>query len=265
MRVVACFIQPAVRAAAFAFILLFIPAGGVFGSQPPALSAYNEGNTRYEKGDYASARDAYLTSIENGARDAALYYNLGNAYVKLTNYGRAVLFYERALRVDGNDGDAEANLEYVRARLKDRIETPEVNPLLKLFFFYHYYFSLATQAIVVLVLFSLAMLSSVFFVLARTESGKTRALVGIVAFFVMTALVGVSLSLRYTTVYHNEYAVILADEVIARSEPRENAAESFKIHEGTKVEVIRKTDTWCEVLLPNNLLGWVTRDTLESI
>ena len=49
-----------------------------------------------------------------GPYSANLFYNLGNAYFRTGNFGRAILNYERALALDRHHPESEANLRVVR-------------------------------------------------------------------------------------------------------------------------------------------------------
>ena len=83
---------------------------------------FQQGNARYQEGDYGGAAEAYEAVIEGGFESSELYYNLGNAYFRLDDLARSVLYYERALRLDRGNDDAAANLALVKERLPDRID-----------------------------------------------------------------------------------------------------------------------------------------------
>ena len=78
-------------------------------------------NESYEGGEYAQALEIYERLVEEGAVDPDLFYNLGNAYYKEGQPGRAVLYYKRALRLAPRDNDARTNLQLVSFRPLFRI------------------------------------------------------------------------------------------------------------------------------------------------
>ncbi len=87
----------------------------------PALVADNssgnmfeQANIAYTRADYQLAINHYLTIAGKNGSSAPLLYNLANSYAATDQVGRAVLNYERALRLSPGDGDIQANLEQVR-------------------------------------------------------------------------------------------------------------------------------------------------------
>ena len=92
-----------------------------------AEEAFQRGNQLYEAGRYADAAAAYGRALgaadrkgSSGNREAVgsnLFYNLGNAWFRAGEPGRAVLNYERALRLQPNHPEAAANLAFVRRQL----------------------------------------------------------------------------------------------------------------------------------------------------
>lgn len=79
----------------------------------------------------ASGRNAALREsvrgfeslLASGVRHGALEHNLGNAYFRLGDIGRAVLHFRRAARLAPRDGRIQANLAFARARVN-----PPVTP-----------------------------------------------------------------------------------------------------------------------------------------
>ena len=57
-------------------------------------------NSLAANGRYAEAAQAYQQLIDQGAADSAVYYNLGNAYMRLGNLGQAIVNYQRAAQLD---------------------------------------------------------------------------------------------------------------------------------------------------------------------
>ncbi|MBP2681726.1 MAG: hypothetical protein H6Q78_1589, partial [Candidatus Krumholzibacteriota bacterium] len=112
-------------------VLVGSPSGQVGGPTSPGPSRlkdlFAEGNALYEAGDYESAIDRYTSVVKAGVADKDLYYNLANAYYKIDDLGRAVLFYERAHRVAPRDRDVRENLGLVRSQLRDKQFVREQN------------------------------------------------------------------------------------------------------------------------------------------
>ena len=71
---------------------------------------------------YRQAVAGFSALVEAGVRNAALEYNLGNAYFRLNELGAAILHYARAQLLDPADQKIAANLEYARRQVEPAIE-----------------------------------------------------------------------------------------------------------------------------------------------
>src|SRR5438045_7104192 len=79
--------------------------------QNPAFAKANEA---YSAGRFQEAVEGYQSLASSGQWSANLFYNLGNAWFRLGNFGEAILNYERALALDPHHPEAAANLVLVR-------------------------------------------------------------------------------------------------------------------------------------------------------
>ena len=71
---------------------------------------FAKANTEFAAGNFKAAIADYQTVVDSGERSANLFYDLGNAYFRHGDFGRAILNYERALRLDPHHPEADANL-----------------------------------------------------------------------------------------------------------------------------------------------------------
>ncbi len=75
---------------------------------------FKHGNEAYSRGDFSTAAEFYhLLNLTSGYSAGALS-NLGNSYAQSGQTGRAILNYERALRLDPSDSNIQGNLELIR-------------------------------------------------------------------------------------------------------------------------------------------------------
>src|SRR5213076_1228498 len=93
---------------------------------PSAEAASNDGpsrtgddlfakaNTEFAAGNFKAAIADYQTVVDSGEWSANLFYDLGNAYFRHGDFGRAILNYDRALRLDRHHPEADANLRIAR-------------------------------------------------------------------------------------------------------------------------------------------------------
>lgn len=77
-------------------------------------SLFEEANGALEGGDYASAIDSYEDLLSQDGPRVSVLQNLGSAYFREGEVGRAILSFERALVLDPGNADLEANLKLAR-------------------------------------------------------------------------------------------------------------------------------------------------------
>ena len=85
---------------------LFFAVSSSFGA--PTWEAANEA---YQNGKYEEAKVDYLQLADMHEYSADLFYNLGNAWFKLGDQGRAILNYQRALVLNPRLDEAKSNLQ----------------------------------------------------------------------------------------------------------------------------------------------------------
>jgi len=101
-------------------LLLFLCSLPVFGQD-----AFVEGNEKYVEEHYKTALKSYESLIDSVNQSSEIYYNLGNAYYKTKNIGKAIWAYESALKTDPKNEDAKFNLEFANLQTEDKIEQPD--------------------------------------------------------------------------------------------------------------------------------------------
>ena len=89
----------------------------------------DQANQRFAAGDYAGAATAYDQLLATEGPRASLFYNLGNSYQRLGQYGPAILAYERARLLTPRDPDLLANLTLAR-KAAAAFEETRLNPRL---------------------------------------------------------------------------------------------------------------------------------------
>ena len=88
------------------------------------ISVSDSANSLYADGQFESARTLFESLAEKGTSDPALYYNIGNCYTRLGQFGEARLWYERSLLFDPRNEETLHNLEWLNTRLTDALPPP---------------------------------------------------------------------------------------------------------------------------------------------
>src|SRR5215471_7695650 len=98
------------------FALLVLPAAQAAPNDGSSQTSelFAKANTAFTAGQFKSAIQQYQAVVQSGEWSANLFYDLGNAYFRDSDFGRAILNYERALQLDRNHPEADANLRIAR-------------------------------------------------------------------------------------------------------------------------------------------------------
>ena len=260
-----------------------VPAAAADADSPGTLFA--AGNAAYEAGAYADAIDRYEQTVAAGIVHADLYYNLANAYFKITDLGRAVLWYERALRIDPRHQDARANLAMVRTLLRDQQLVPAEGGARGALLAWHRRLSTEESVAVACGFYALFFIAALCLVFRRSGGfaafyrraswlsparlfGLTMTQDLVLAMVTTAVLAVVFAGSAYAKVQDARESlrgVVVSEEVTVYSAPSEESTLQFKIHEGTIVSVRDGRSGWVRVDLPGDLSGWVEDGVVERI
>ncbi len=98
----------------FSFLVVaWLAMPGAFAAPAADGDGFARGNRLYASGKYAEAVAAYESQVRRGADSANLFYNLGDAYQRVGNRGRAILNFQRALLLEPSHAEAAANLAFI--------------------------------------------------------------------------------------------------------------------------------------------------------
>src|SRR2546429_8182442 len=75
---------------------------------------FAKANTEFAAGNFKAAIADYQAVVGSGEWSANLFYDLGNAYFRHGDFGRAILNYDRALALERHHPEATANLQIAR-------------------------------------------------------------------------------------------------------------------------------------------------------
>lgn len=217
--------------------------------------------TAYDKGDFKGAAAFYKSKLDSARPSPAILYNLGNCLYQAGELPRALLCYERALRLAPRDSDILENLNLVRRKLDlpelYRLESPlDLWPYLR--------DSLRPDEWLLLASFGLA--------LAMLSFG-VRTLRRVSFFWVWQLCAGVLLlvfalvcfSSQSFGSYSEDQAIILIRNAQARKLPSATAETSdLRLRPGEQVSVLERRGDW---LLVRNAdgEGWLERKDASAL
>ncbi len=246
-------------------LLLGFPAAG-HASDAYVDSLFNAANAAYTEGVWSEAVQAY-SAIENlGLESPVLYCNLGNAWFKNGDVSKAILYYERALKLDPSYDDARYNMTVASDFVQDRIE-PVPEFILKTWV-RNLCYALDSDAWAVsgLVFFAVAVAALLLFLLSGSLVWRRTGFFSAVVFFLLS-LSAVSFSFWQRSDYsRKDGAIIMAPVVSVRSSPSSEAStDLFILHEGTKVQILDEVGDWRNIELADGRQGWMKSADMEII
>ena len=242
--------------------IIFTYAGGLGFAQTLDLQKdFRAANKLYHDGKFADASKAYQKIVAGGCASACLFYNLGDAYVKTGELGKAVLSYERALREDPRDPEAKANLDYVRGLLSDRSEEGGIMDLVQKFS-PSQWISWRENTWGFVLLYWIGIVVAMVGIFMRR--GRKGVFTGASVFLGLALVLATTLFLR-SSLWADPQAIVMAKEAEVRYGPVLGESTAFTLHEGSKVRVLRSAGDWVQILFAKGKVGWLPSEMLERI
>ena len=252
-------LAPAATAAAM-LLLVVVAAAARAGEETPQ-AAFFRGNALYADGRYADATAAYEQLLASGVASANTYYNLGNAYLKQGQVGRAVLAYERAARLAPGDPDLRANLAFAR----EQAGTVDAHPWWRRLLF-PLAATWSTDALVAgaaAAWWALLLLLIVRLVRPDVQRAASRgAIVAAAALLVA----GTSAAYRLSTVDLRPTVVVVApSETAVRFEPSDSGTVHFQVKPGAMLRRLGEREGWVQVGRDDGRRGWIERAAVGDV
>ena len=247
-------------------LMLLMPFAADASNDVYVDSLWNSANQAYMEGRWADAAADYELISGMGLESASLYCNTGDAYFKDGNVPMAILFYERALKLDPSYEDARYNLQLLNSTIQDRID-PVPDFILKVWAKdICYLMNSDAWAVCFIVFLALTLALALLFILGATAAGRRAG------FFtgIVTLLLAIA-SLSFSIWQKNDYmsaddAIVIRPVTSVKSSPSSEAStDLFILHEGTKVKILDKVGNWNNIELADGRQGWLLSKDLEII
>ncbi len=240
-----------------------------------ASSVIAQADSAYMRDDYAQAVKLYTEAIDNEGSSTLLYYNLGNAYYRMGQLGKAIVCYERALRLDPTNNDAKTNLEFVNSKITDQAGdngTFISNTFDKIIDYCH----ANGWAWIAITSFILFLLSIALYVFASSIMLRKTGFFGAIILILVSVVSNIFAYQAAGKANSHNHAVIIEPSTILSTSPRipkDRSEEAMLLHEGTKVEILDSVSTtidsiatkWYDVKVDNSHRAWVNSSAIEKI
>ncbi|MGA4579675.1 SH3 domain-containing protein [Limisphaera sp. VF-2] len=219
-----------------------------------ADAAFEAANRLYEQGRFLEAARAYEELQNRGLLSSALLYNLGNAWFKGGQIGRAIASYRLALQWAPRDPEVRANLHFARQQVQGATWRPS---------WYEAAFERLTLnkwTILVLVPFWGTML---LLTLRQVRPAwKTRLAPWVWIGSVVTAVTAACLVAAVQLRLHRPMGVVVVGNAQVRSGPFEESPALFTVRDGAELRILDRKDRWVRVTADGQQSGWLPEDQL---
>ena len=226
----------------------------------PVDSLFSIGNRYFSIEKYDYALDAYLAILEK-VENPDLYYNIGNTYYRQGNLGQAIWAYEKGIQLSPLHKDLKYNLDFVNARVKDRIEVPKGILFIEMYRTIKRNVKLNDLLLwggIMILLASFATFFKVFNILDNIFAYRMTVIL-----FIFSLLLHMIALDKYWEISDKNEGIIISSIVNVRSAPIDRDEKIiFRIHEGLKVDIVQSQPGWFEIILLDGKKGWIEHQSL---
>src|SRR6266436_538493 len=228
---------------------------------PPVLAQadveFAKANEEFAQGHFKEAISGYEALVRAEQWSANLFYDLGNAYFRTGDFGRAILNYERALALERHHPEATANLQIARdeARALELQQSWQER--------YLQFASVNQYSTTAAVAFWAGALCIVALIFASRRSVRLIAL----------SILSLSVfALAIFAIYEIDHgskgralAVVTGSDVQARLATADTANSVLALPPGSEIKILNTRGDWVYAALPNNLRGWIPATSAELV
>lgn len=226
---------------------------------------FEQANTLYNEGNYTEALDKYSTILDSGEHSAELYFNIANAHYKLNHIAPSIYYYEKALLLKPNDKDIKNNIAFARNMTIDGIDVVPESGFSKLIKSITNTFSFDVWAKLSIVLvFCFVVLFLIYYFAYSSLKKRLTFISSLTALFLCFVTVIFAFH-KYDLDKNDKPAIVFAQESKIKSEPNLRSEESFRLHEGTKVQVLDTIGEWKKIKLSDGKTGWVLSEDIKML
>lgn len=229
------------------FVALLTFAGQMFAAN--VADDFSTANKLYAEGKFSDAANLYEKILASGQMSPDLLFNYGNAEFKAGNLGEAIAAFRRAELLAPRDSEIRANLDFARKQVEGTTvsESRWQDWLSQL--------TLNEWAILAAIAFWLTFILFAVKQIRPVLVPKLRA--ATFALIFLTILFVAATGLQAAEHFSKQSAVVISNDVVAKSGPFDDAQNSFAAHDGAELSVLDKHDNWIQVTDSTGKIGWL--------
>ncbi len=233
------------------FVLAMLLCGRSHALATELSSQFDSANKLYEQGKFAEAAARYEQLIQSGSVSPALCFNLGNAFFKAGEVGRALAAYRQAEHLAPRDPDLRANLQFVRRQVQGPTLAPDrwQRWLGRL--------TVNEWAVLASAAFWLWLLLLAAAQLRPALKPALRTLVWFVGTATLVLCICFGAVLSFTSA---AAAIVVTRDAVVRNGPLDESPPVFTAHDGAELSVLDRKNDWLQVNAGQQRTGWLKAD-----
>jgi tetratricopeptide (TPR) repeat protein len=232
---------------AVAVFLAFLAVAAHAAENPRA--AFESANSLYYEGKFQQSAAVLQSLITNGYTSAESYFNLGNAFYKSDQVGRAIVAYRQAASLKPRDADIRANLRFARRQASgppgdQNLAERAINKMT------------ANEWAVAFSIFLWGLFGTLAFRQWKPAPGRAPGWVYLL--FTLGLLVaGAGMSIAIESQHISKVAVTIVPSAPVRQGPHDSAQAVYTARDGVELPVIDHKDAWLLVRIDREHFGWM--------
>ena len=214
----------------------------------------------YDRRDTKTAEAIYKSQLDPKNPDPAWIYNLGNCAVQKGNLPQALVYYERARRLDPGDSDILENLNFVRRKLLQPESGKSNTPIDSLENFRDS-FRPDSWVLIIAITWSMCWLSIAFRRILSLRKCGSLFVFSLIC-FILSILAYAS---QQKLTYNSSDAIVVKRGVPVYMLPSEKSGNAgFKLRAGEEITIEEERHNWLRIRQDHSE-GWVQSDSVKRL
>jgi tetratricopeptide (TPR) repeat protein len=227
---------------------------------------FDKGNKAYQEGNYELALQNYQELLQGDKHSAELYYNTGLSYFQLENWPYAILYFEKAQKINPRLKGVKKSLEFAKSNLPEQVVPIPDFFLSRWWRFFVNVFSVDIWTAFQLVFLFLTVVGIALWLLSKNLVYKKYG------FFTFIVSIGICLicllaahSREQMVNNSGEGIIIVPAKVSLLKAPDTKSPEVSPLFGGEKVYLLDELAGWKKVEMEDREEGWVKEEWLKEI
>ena len=230
---------------------------------PHLDSLWYTANRQYAEGSYSAAAANYAVLMDTfGIANPDLYYNAANVFFKQNEIAKAILYYEKALKLAPNNDDILYNLLIAEQQTIDKIEAVPVFFVIRWLGAIPQWFGADVWGVLSLLTFALMFVCLLLINVGKRKRTLLIAAGGLLAVSLVTLRIAVEAK---NNAEQQTYAIVMLPVTTVKSSPDNSSIDLFILHEGAKLQMMETIGSWVKIKIADGNQGWIPKNSIQAI